>query len=130
MRKAEWVGRQFFLLMLLARFSAAYGQHIPLSFKSITIEQGLSSNNVTCIAEDSLGYIWFGGPQGLNRYNGYNIRQYYSDASDPQSLADSHIISLFCDDEGRIWAGTRTGVSVFQPTTNRFTSYPFFTYSL
>jgi len=42
-------------------------------FEHLTEEDGLSNDNVTCIFQDSKGYIWIGTKNGLNRYDGYKI---------------------------------------------------------
>ena len=46
------------------------------NFKNITIEYGLSQSTVKTIYQDSRGYIWVGTDAGLNRYNGYEFKQY------------------------------------------------------
>ena len=47
-----------------------------VEFNHITNENGLSSNSVLAICQDALGYIWLGTPNGLNRYDGTNIKTY------------------------------------------------------
>jgi len=49
---------------------------VPMHFSHILLEDGLSQNNVQSILQDSQGYMWFATENGLNRYDGYNIRQY------------------------------------------------------
>ena len=43
----------------------------------IGMEEGLSWTFVTSICQDDEGDIWLGTPQGLNRYDGYDIIQYW-----------------------------------------------------
>jgi len=42
----------------------------PLKFKHLGLEQGLSQSSVQAVLQDSLGFLWFGTQDGLNRYNG------------------------------------------------------------
>ena len=52
----------------------------PASFRfsKITQKEGLSHNNVECIIKDSDGFIWFGTRNGLCRFDGFEIKTYYS----------------------------------------------------
>ena len=49
------------------------------NFKNITIEDGLSQSTVKTIFQDSRGYIWVVTDAGLNKYNGYEFKQYKHD---------------------------------------------------
>ena len=42
-------------------------------FHHLTRNEGLLHDNVTCIAQDSLGFIWLGTHRGLNRFDGYTL---------------------------------------------------------
>lgn len=39
-------------------------------FEHLTIDSGLSQNDVTAVLQDSLGFFWMGTSGGLNRYDG------------------------------------------------------------
>ncbi len=47
-----------------------------INFEHISIEQGLSQSSVHTILQDQYGYMWFGTLDGLNRYDGNEIRVY------------------------------------------------------
>ena len=88
-------------------------------------QPGLSSPNVTGIAEDADGNIWIGTIRGLNKYNGSTYIAYYQGEN---GLPDDFISSMCSDGEGRIWVGTGSGISLlrdgrldpgFQLRTNR-----------
>jgi len=114
----------FFLLLLLtwqaARTAPAF-QDFP--FHHLTTADGLSSNTTTCLTEDQQGFIWIGTNNGLNRWDGYRMKQYFHDDADAHSLVFNGIQTLYCDRKGRIWVTTGGGVSCFLPDRNLFINY-------
>jgi len=51
----------------------SYGQE-KLNFTSLTTKNGLSSNVVNAVLKDSYGWVWFATADGLNRFDGVNLR--------------------------------------------------------
>jgi signal transduction histidine kinase/ligand-binding sensor domain-containing protein/AraC-like DNA-binding protein len=87
-----------------------------------------SSNSVSSrIVRDSLGFVWVGGVNGLERYDGYGFKEYRNIADDPHSLSSSRIHSLLVDTKGRLWVGTtQTGLSLYDRARDRFINfYPY-----
>lgn len=78
-------------------------------FDQLTIEEGLSHNSIYDILQDHLGYIWIGTQNGLNRYNGYELKVYRTDVTDPlaNGFRGKHIAALFEDSQQNLWVGTR-----------------------
>jgi signal transduction histidine kinase/DNA-binding response OmpR family regulator/ligand-binding sensor domain-containing protein len=75
----------------------------------IIISDNISNQNISVIAEDAGGYVWFGTPRGLNRYNGYNYHQYFS-TSEQNSLPSSVILDLYVSRDSTLWVGTSAGI--------------------
>lgn len=71
-------------------------------YTSFTVENGLPSNEVYDIFEDSLGYIWFATDHGIARYDGYNFRSY----STADGLVHNTIFGFFEDMHHRVWMRT------------------------
>jgi two-component system sensor histidine kinase ChiS len=95
-----------------------------LRFERIGTEDGLSSSIVTCIQQDSLGYIWFGTQDGLNRYDGYSFTVYRHDPDDPGSPRDDFIESIYLDRSGVLWVGTQDGwLERYDRETDQFTHH-------
>ena len=46
------------------------------NFKSYTVREGLLSNGVTCLCQDSFGYLWIGTTDGISVYDGRSFRSY------------------------------------------------------
>ena len=107
------------ILFLLTLINLAYSQNVI--FKSITTQEGLSSNDVNCLLQDKLGFIWIGTDNGLNRFDGSEFKVYRNNQSNPNSISDNSIWSLFEDRTGNIWVGTKGGVlNKYLPALDKF----------
>jgi signal transduction histidine kinase/ligand-binding sensor domain-containing protein/CheY-like chemotaxis protein len=93
------------------------------NFTKINYEDGLSHSSVTCILKDYMGFMWFGTPDGLNRYDGYNIRLYKKDKADSTSLAGNNIVTLLEDSKNNLWIGTDNGLSLYNREKDNFTNF-------
>ena len=60
-----------------------------LKYEKLTTEDGLSSNWVMAMFQDSYGFIWISTTNGLNRYDGYEIKQYLPKLNDTTSISGS-----------------------------------------
>lgn len=111
------------LWLLLALCQGAGAQEDWFRFNWLTVEDGLSHDNVTCIYQDRFGWLWFGTIDGLNRYDGYGFRIYRRSHSAPGSLSDNHITSLAEDLDGALWVATTDGLNRFDYGAETFTQY-------
>jgi ligand-binding sensor domain-containing protein/serine phosphatase RsbU (regulator of sigma subunit) len=91
-----------------------------LRFRHITSEDGLSTNYVSTIFQDNRGFIWFGTQDGLNRYDGYQVRVFKNDPTNENSLSSSDISSLKQVRPDLILVGTRAGLDFFNPVVQSF----------
>jgi signal transduction histidine kinase/ligand-binding sensor domain-containing protein/DNA-binding response OmpR family regulator len=96
-----------YLLVLIA--VTARGQVTNLRFEHLDITHGLSQSNVTCILQDSKGFMWFGTRDGLNRYDGYNFTVFKHDPASKNSLSNDFVKGLAEDKHGNLWIATRGG---------------------
>lgn len=90
-------------------FSYGIAQQHFLSFKHLTIDDGLSQSSVTCIHQDKTGFIWIGTHDGLNRYDGYEFVHYRNKRSDANSISNNYITDIYEDAEGVLWIATFGG---------------------
>ncbi|HSN16736.1 MAG TPA: two-component regulator propeller domain-containing protein, partial [Gammaproteobacteria bacterium] len=60
------------LAMVLA-WACITQAHAAPRFRHLTMEDGLSNNEVYDIAQDKKGYIWLATADGLDRYDGYGF---------------------------------------------------------
>ena len=100
-----------------------HAQDNGMQFTHLTSENGLSMNNITCMIQDSKGFIWIGTPNGLNRYDGYKCKIFTPDTSDLNSLSDRTINCLAEDSKGNIWVGTSNGLNKYDWKDEKFYRY-------
>ena len=119
--------RNFVCLILLSASLLVRGQDAVSGFKnfrSLTIENGLPSNNVTCFAKDAYGFMWIGTTNGLARYDGSEVIVYQHIEGDTCSLSGNNIKALQMDGDSVMWVATATnGLSKFHFKTKNFTRY-------
>ncbi|MFO7527108.1 MAG: two-component regulator propeller domain-containing protein, partial [Ignavibacteriaceae bacterium] len=100
-------------------FTSSYAQSIV--FSHLTVDDGLSNNDVNTLIQDKTGFIWFGTEDGLNRYDGYQFKIFRNDPADSNSISDNTIWALLEDSKGYIWAGTKNGIlNRFNPLLENF----------
>ena len=98
----------FFLSLLVA--TSAVGQeeipfHIPVSFSSLSIDKGLSSNTVRALLQDRKGFVWIGTSHGLNRYDGRRVTVLPATRSLP--------VTSLVEYGDTIWVGTSDGLFLY-----------------
>ena len=102
--------------LLLISLSAASQE---FNFKNFDVSNGLSHNTVHCTVKDSIGMMWFGTKNGLNRYDGISFKLFKNNTHDPYSIGSNFIECLdFKDNE--LWVGTDSGLYRFDFILERF----------
>lgn len=92
----------------------------PAGFDHITAPPGLTQNNVTAIAQDHHGFLWFGTQDGLHRFDGHEFKIYRHDPRDQATLSSSFIRALLVDPHGRLWVGGEPGLSLYDEARDGF----------
>lgn len=94
-----------------------------VNFKHITIENGLSQSNAQTIYQDSQGYVWIGTNEGLNRYNGFEMKVYKADKNKKNTIVNNYILSIQEDNDNNLWVGTNKGISKINLETEEITNF-------
>jgi len=127
--------RAFFMAQMLLAFlfllpsllgAATQANNLPFlpHFTRIELDEGLSHATVFVIFQDSMGYIWFGTGNGLNRYDGIRFKTYHNDPKNANSLSSDNIAAIVEDEDGSLWVGTwGGGLNNFNPHTNEVKAY-------
>src|SRR4029078_3362850 len=92
----------FVFLLLFVKACPLFCQQII--FNKVVPPEGRFSPLVTCITQDINGYMWFGTPNGLYSYDCYRFTPYLHDNSNPHSLANNYVESIYADSNGIILA--------------------------
>ena len=110
------------LLMLFASFTRA--DQPPMVFTHLSTEEGLSQATVNDVLQDSQGFIWLATENGLNRYDGKEVRRYYRERNKVDGLASDYLWALDQDQAGNIWMATEGGgIAVLNRQTDTLKSY-------
>ena len=91
-------------------------------FHHLTRNEGLLHDNVTCFAQDSLGFIWMGTHRGLNRYDGYRLEGYKYERDPINSVYYNRVHSL--QPIGKhLWIATEAGIACFDIYQKQFVDF-------
>jgi len=90
------------------------------SFRHYEVENGLPSNTVRTLLQDSRGFIWCGTEGGLSRFDGIVFKNYLTIAGDSSSLGNNYIYALFEDSRQIFWTGTDEGIYLYKYETETF----------
>lgn len=123
-RKSGFVkGTLIYLLAIVLALSGVNSlAHAPeFNFSRISSYNSLSSLFVTKMVQEADGYIWIGTVDGLNRFDGMDIKAYRSrEGLNTPGLAGNQIDDLFVDSSNRLWVASPYGISLYNAEQDRF----------
>ncbi len=90
--------------------------------KHFGAEEGLSHTTINCFHQDARGYMWIGTIDGLNRFDGKNMKVYQANSSDSNAIVNGRI-NVIIEHQQKLWIGTSEGISMFDYSINRFQTY-------
>ena len=124
--------RQHHFILIFALLLAFYVKleaqsdnfNIPPSFKSISVDDGLSQSIIVKIIQDQKGFMWFATWDGLNRYDGYNFKIFKHNPKDSLTIAFDKINTLLLSKDNDIWIGGNNGsFSKYNSKSGTFENY-------
>ena len=79
---------------------------------------------VMTLAQDRAGFLWVGTQGGLARFDGYHVRSFLANASNPKALPDGYTRSILPAADGGLWIGSSSnGLVRFDAQTETFRTW-------
>lgn len=95
-----------------------------MKFSRLDTRDGLSNSQILGIFRDSKGFMWFSTPYGLNRYDGYRFKTFYSIAKDTTTLRSNYVDEVFEAYDGKLWIRQNMSYTIYDPVTEKFDRHP------
>ena len=111
---------KFHLLTIFLLLSTTFASAEHYYFRHYQVDDGLLHNNVTCLLQDRLGFMWIGTRGGLNRFDGHTFKNHVIQWN---SSGANYIKALREDHHGTLWIGTITGIFKFDPIKEAFEKF-------
>ncbi|HVP00235.1 MAG TPA: two-component regulator propeller domain-containing protein [Bryobacteraceae bacterium] len=129
------------LLLLCCSAAMCSGQQIKpvilpvidgsdIRFSHVFSGTGPAHSRAHSVVQDPLGFLWFATADRLQRYDGYDVREFRQPLNDPNVFTQS----LFKDRSGTLWAARDRGIGRdkvpfgsldrYDPATGTFTPVP------
>ena len=94
-------------------------------FENVTVNEGLSNDEIYYFLQDAHGLMWISTLDGLNRYDGYNIRIFKNDPSDSLSIPSDIVDAMVEDSTGGLWISCYGNIIAhYDPRDDSFRRYP------
>ena|SRR5688572_26396185 len=97
--------KHWFLTIHCFLIISSHATSQQLIFKTYTAEDGLVSNPVRRIFQDSRGFIWIGTWQGLSKYDGHKFTNYTT----VNGLSDNLINDMYESADGKVYVAENNG---------------------
>ena len=113
------------LIRILIIVCGIVGYCISQDVQVTEVPTTFSSTTIVGMAQDDIGHIWMAtNNQGLYKYNGDSYTLFNHQNNNPNSLISDRLECIHIAKNGKIWIGSfSSGLSIFDPSTNRFDNY-------
>ena len=65
-----------YIVLLFLLFSSLPGYSLPSVFRGLSVTEGLSDLVVNALYKDSIGYVWIGTGNSLERFDGTRLKHF------------------------------------------------------
>jgi signal transduction histidine kinase/DNA-binding response OmpR family regulator/ligand-binding sensor domain-containing protein len=117
----RWNVKLLTSIIVLTFFLPAPGQNPKYIFNHLGLEDGLSNLNISSFAKDELGFIWIGTEDGLNRFDGTNLKVFKTVPGDSGNSVSNNNISALLAQEHYLFVGSMgSGIDRYNLITDKF----------
>ena len=109
-----------FLHFFVFTFSSVQAASPDMKFRRLDTRNGLSNSQVNCVYRDSRGYVWIGTSYGLNRYDGYRVKTFFTNMRDTTTMRDNATSEIMEGWDGKLWLHQGMNYSIYDPKTEKF----------
>ena len=115
----------FATLLVLNTFASpsAVAERYNLRFEHAITDNQLPIGETNAIFQDHMGFMWFGGSNGLARYDGVAFQRYLHNPKNKTSISHDFIWDILEDSQQTLWVATPNGLNRFNRETNTFTRF-------
>jgi signal transduction histidine kinase/ligand-binding sensor domain-containing protein/DNA-binding response OmpR family regulator len=92
---------KLFLLLLLSY--AGRAQEV-FKFEYVTVNEGLAHSDAVDVVQDHQAFIWIATNNGIDRYDGYQLKNYLIPNTNTNGRYNNRISDLHISDDGTLWA--------------------------
>jgi signal transduction histidine kinase/ligand-binding sensor domain-containing protein/DNA-binding response OmpR family regulator len=111
---------KFLLFNLFFINVLSFGQE-NFRFEHLTVNDGLAHSDAVAVLQDPKGFIWIGTNNGIDRYDGYELKNYVLPNDNSSGIYNNRITSLYQGRSGRIWAtADEQSVYFYDPIRDAF----------
>ena len=119
MRKFTPLPKLFILgILLFLLLTSAAQPSKQFTFTHYSTQNGLLSNQVNTIVQDSTGYLWIGTNDGLIRYDGSRYKSFRHTVGKSGSLPSNQVVQLIYDLRNNLWVLFSNGSTGIFNTSN------------
>jgi ligand-binding sensor domain-containing protein len=97
----------------------------PLQFENYTGTKILAHGAIISFLKDSKGFVWIGSSDGLNRFDGAELKTFRNNPLDSTTISYGWMNALAEDKKGTIWIACTMaqGLNAYNPVTGKFKRY-------
>ncbi len=91
------------VLLMYIYFLPKLTSQNQITFRQLSVKEGLSQNSVVSVAQDSIGFLWIATQNGLNKYDGKYFTNYPFNFIDITRPTYSNLGKVYVDRRGKVW---------------------------
>ncbi len=117
------INRTCLLLLLLLPCALA---RADIHFEQVRLDDLASQkalNNLVTITQDRQGFMWFGGGEGLLRYDGVELKNYAGKGADRDNVCGRFVQALLSDSRGDLWVGAEQALCRYDARRDEFVPF-------